>query len=136
MNLGIFTGNLGRDPELRQHNGDNVLGFPIGVQVGTRDKPQTMWIDCAIWGKRASTLQQYLGKGMRVTVSGPVKLEEYQAKDGTPKTRLRLTVDQLDLPPSGEHAPAPAPQQQAPQQRPAPSTGGSGFDDMDDDLPF
>ena len=134
MNLGIFTGNLGRDPELRQHNGDNVLGFPIGVQVGTRDKPQTMWIDCAIWGKRASTLQQYLGKGMRVTVSGPVKLEEYQAKDGTTKSRLRLTVDQLDLPPRNDSA---EPQQhQAPQQRPAPSTGGSGFDDMDDDLPF
>ena len=34
MNLGIFTGNLGRDPDLRSHNGDNVLGFPIGVQVG------------------------------------------------------------------------------------------------------
>ncbi len=135
MNLGIFTGNLGRDPELRQHNGDNVLGFPIGVQVGTRDKPQTMWIDCAIWGKRASTLQQYLGKGMRVTVSGPVKLEEYQAKDGTTKTRLRLSVDQLDLPPKadGQAAPAPRQQQAAPQQ--AQSTG-SGFDDMDDDLPF
>lgn len=135
MNLGIFTGNLGRDPELRNHNGDNVLGFPIGVQVGTRDKPQTMWIDCAIWGKRATTLQQYLAKGHRVTVSGPVKLEEYQAKDGTPKTRLRLTVDQIDLPPRGDQAAATA-QQQAPQQRPAPSTGGSGFDDMDDDIPF
>ena len=136
MNLGIFTGNLGRDPDMRQHNNDNVLGFPIGVQVGTREKPMTMWVDCAIWGKRASTLQQYLAKGSRVTVSGPVKLEEYQAKDGQTKTRLRLTVDQIDLPPRGDHAPAAAPQQQAPQQRPAPSTGGSGFDDMDDGIPF
>ena len=136
MNLAILTGNLGRDPELRSVNGDNVLGFSIGVQTGTRDKPDTMWVDCALWGKRATSLQPYLAKGNRVTVSGPIRLEEYQAKDGTTKSRLRLSVDQIDLPPRGEHAPAPAPQQQAPQPRPTTSTGGSGFDDMDDDIPF
>lgn len=135
MNLTILTGNLGRDPELRQHNGDNILNFPIGVQVGSRDNPQTMWVDCAIWGKRATSLQPYLAKGHRVTVSGSIKLEEYQAKDGTQKSRLRLSVDQLDLPPKadGQAAPAPRQQQAAPQQ--AQSTG-SGFDDMDDDIPF
>ena len=136
MNIAILTGNLGRDPELRQHNGDNILNFAIGVQTGTRDKPDTMWVDCALWGKRATSLQPYLAKGNRVTVSGPIRLEEYQAKDGTTKSRLRLSVDQIDLPPRGEHAPAPAPQQQAPQPRPTTSTGGSGFDDMDDDIPF
>jgi len=31
MNIAILTGNLGRDPELRQHNGDNILNFAIGV---------------------------------------------------------------------------------------------------------
>ena len=69
--------------------------------VGTKDKPDTMWVDCALWGKRATSLQPYLFKGNRVTVSGPIRLEEYQAKDGTTKTRLRLSVDQLDLPPKG-----------------------------------
>ena len=68
MNLGIFTGNLGRDPELRQHNGDNVLGFPIGVQVGTRDKPQTMWIDCAIWGLIALIVQVIVYYLLRLTI--------------------------------------------------------------------
>lgn len=133
MNLATLSGNLGRDPELRQHNGENILNFPIGVQTGTKDKPETMWVDCALWGKRASSLQPYMAKGHRVTVSGPIKLEAYTAKDGTPKTRLRLSVDQIDLPPKGD---APAQTQQTQQaQQPKPSTG-SGFDDMDDDIPF
>ncbi len=136
MNLAILTGNLGRDPELRSHNGDSVLGFSIGVQTGTRDKPATMWVSCSIWGKRATSLQPYLFKGQRVTVSGSIRMEEFKAQDGTPKTALRMSVDQIDLPPKGDGQAAPTqqPQQQA-QPRPAPSTG-SGFDDMDDDIPF
>ena len=129
MNIAILTGNLGRDPELRQHNGDNILNFAIGVQIGTKDKPETMWVDCALWGKRATSLEPYMAKGQRVTVSGPIKLEAYTAKDGTPKTRLRLSVDQIDLPPKGD-APA-RPQQTQQTQQPA-----GDMADMDDDIPF
>ena len=129
MNIAILTGNLGRDPELRQHNGDNILNFAIGVAIGTKDKPETMWVDCALWGKRATSLQPYMAKGQRVTVSGPIKLEEYKAKDGTPKTRLRLSVDQVDLPPKGDASARPQQTQQT--QQPA-----GDIADMDDDIPF
>ena len=132
MNLAILTGNLGRDPEIRQHGGDNILNFAIGVATGTKDKPETMWVDCALWGKRATSLQPYLFKGSRVTVSGPLKLEEYTAKDGTPKTRLRLSVDQLDLPPKAGDQSSTAPAQ--PRQSAAAPAGGPA--DMDDDIPF
>ena len=71
-----------------------------------------------------------MAKGQRVTVSGPIKLEEYKAKDGTPKTRLRLSVDQVDLPPKGGDAPAQTQQTQQTQQ----PAGGPA--DMDDDIPF
>jgi single-strand DNA-binding protein len=129
MNIAILTGNLGRDPELRRHNGDNILNFAIGVQTGTKDRPETMWVDCALWGKRATSLQPYLAKGHRVTISGPIKLEAYTAKDGTAKTRLRLSVDQVDLPPKGE----PPVQAQQVQQAQQP---GSALDGLDDDIPF
>lgn len=129
MNLAILSGNLGRDPELRTHGGDNILNFAIGVATGTREKPETMWVDCALWGKRSTSLQPYLFKGSRVTVSGPLKLEEYQAKDGTTKTRLRMSVDQLDLPPKADGQ-----TQQAAKPAAAPAAGGPA--DMDDDIPF
>jgi single-strand DNA-binding protein len=136
MNLGVLTGNLGRDPEMRQHNGDAILNFAIGVQTGTRDKPNTMWVDCTMWGKRAEAVQPYLAKGMRVTVQGPLSMEEYKAKDGTPRTKLKLKVDNLDLPPKSEGSAAPAPRQAAPAAAPASTPAKGGFDDMDDDIPF
>jgi single-stranded DNA-binding protein len=71
-----------------------------------------------------------MAKGQRVTVSGPIKLEEYKAKDGTPKTRLRLSVDQIDLPPKGD---AQTQQTQQPKQTQQPA---GDMADMDDDIPF
>ena len=123
MNIAILSGNLGRDSELRTVNGDNGLNFAIGVSVGSKDKPDVMWVDAALWGKRASVLQASLSKGAKVTVSGAIKLEAYVAKDGTNKTRLRLTVDQIDLPPKAE-----ARQEQPSSTRPA--------DYSLDDMPF
>lgn len=130
MNLGIFTGRLGRDSELnKMSSGDSVANFSIAVDIGTRDHPKTMWVECALFGQRADKLQQYLTKGLKVTVSGRVTLDQYATRDGAQKTALRLTVSELDmsLPPKGDG--------QA-QRAPGAAPGGSGFDDMKDDIPF
>lgn len=137
MNYAILTGNLGRDPEMRQHNGDNVLSFPMGVQTGTKDNPSTMWVQCSLWGKRATSLQPYLFKGSRVQVGGPIKLEDFVGKDGAQKQALRLSIDQIDLPPKQSQDQGQAQQQlqSRPAQQPR-QAAPSGFDDMDDDIPF
>lgn len=129
MNLCIFSGRVGRDPELRRlPAGDTVLSWPLAVDTGTRDKPATMWLDCTLWGKRAETLQPYVAKGAKLTLSGRLAQEEYQGKDGSTKTKLRLSVDQVELPPRSDSAPAPAP---APARK-----NPTRLQDMDDDLPF
>ena len=163
MNLCTFSGRVGRDPELRHMpNGDPVLGWSLAVDTGTRDKPTTMWLDCQMFGKRAEAIEQYIAKGMKLVVSGRLAQQQYQANDGTTKTALRLSVDQLELPPRGEAAPeeaaaaptraparatAPRRQTQAEQdaraiaerrerERAAKPKSGTGFDDMADDTPF
>jgi single-strand DNA-binding protein len=137
MNVCTFSGRVGRDPELRHMpNGDPVLGWPLAVDTGTRDKPATMWLDCRIFGKRGESLQQYIGKGAKLTVSGRLVQEEYQARDGSgAKFRLKLTVDQVELPPKGDaSAPAPAPAR-APMAAPG-RKDHTPLSDMDDDIPF
>jgi single-strand DNA-binding protein len=129
MNLCVFTGRVGREPESRQAGAEPVLSWPLAVDTGTRDRPATMWLDCNLWGKRGTSLAAYIAKGQKLTVSGRLAQEEFQAKDGSTKTKLRLTVDQVELPPKGEAsapAPAPAPSRKAPPR----------LQDMDDDLPF
>lgn len=129
MNICVFTGRVGREPEHRNTpGGDAVLSWPLAVDTGTRDKPATMWLDCSLWGKRGQALQQYIAKGAKLTVSGRLAQEDYQAKDGSTRSKLRLSVDQVELPPRGDSAPAPAP---APARK-----NPTRLQDMDDDLPF
>ena len=143
MNVGIFSGNLGCDAELNSTAEDNVLNFSLGVNVGNRTEPETMWVSCALWGKRAETLKPYLVKGMKVTVTGSCKLRTYTKKDGGQATELTLNVQDLDLHGRGEKSGAAArPAGEAAKAdgyQPQPKAAGTpaaDFDQFDDDVPF
>ena len=116
-------------------DGKPVLQFSVADSAG-RDKP-TIWWNCQLFGKRAETLQQYLGKGQQVAVSGNVTEREWKDKDGQPRKSMDIRVNDVALQgrPQGEQREAPAPKA-APRQAPKPGSQGSGFDDMDDDIPF
>ena len=136
MNVITVAGLIGRDAELRATpKGDHVASFSVADSQG-KDK-QPIWWRCQLWGKRAETLTQYLTKGQSVTVTGQVSINEYKDKDGTPKQSIDIRVNDVALQgrPQGEQREAPAPKA-APRQAPKPGSQGSGFDDMDDDIPF
>lgn len=156
---------LGRDAELRYtQNGDPVTTLALAFNYGKRGdggNRQTTWIDGSLWGKRAESLSEYLVKGKQVSVVlDDLHIETYEGRNG-PGSKLVARVTELELGGGGEqeepkqhpqYAGAPPSRQQAPQQRtpsvaqrpppprraPAPAAGGgdSGFDDMDDDVPF
>ncbi len=127
MNLCIFSGRVGRDPELRHTpGGDAVLSWPLAVDTGTKDKPATMWIDCRLWGKRGESISQYISKGNKLVVSGRLAQEDYTSKAGEAKTALRLSVDQVELESKPRDA-APPQVSQKPQRR---------QEDLSDDIPF
>lgn len=131
MNLGIFSGNIGRDAELNQSpKHDPVCNFPLAVNVGTINNKETMWVDCALWGKRAESLTQYLLKGTKVTVVGRQRTDTYTKKDGSLGYKLVLTVVEVDLHGSKSAGDAPAAAPAA--ARPAPKS----LADLDDDIPF
>ena len=138
MNIFTFSGNLGRDVTTNQINGTAVANFAVGVKSGWGDKAQTVWMDCALWGKQAeSGLIQYLTKGQGVIISGELGSREYQANDGSTKTAMTVRVSSIYL--SGGAAPQgqPQPQQQAPRQQQAPKPQPAPTpDDFDDDIPF
>jgi len=142
MNNITVAGQLGRDAELRyMPNGDAVANFSVADSQG-KDKP-TIWWNCQLFGKRAESLSQYLTKGMSVTVTGNITQRTYQ-KDGAEKTAMEIRVGDVAL--QGGRKDDQSEQRQALQQRaPAPrqvprqapkGSQGSGFDDMDQDIPF
>jgi single-strand DNA-binding protein len=131
MNSITIAGQLGRDAEVRYlPNGDPVAAFSVADQQG-KDKP-TIWWRCSLFGKRCESLAPYLMKGQAVTVSGVVTEREYQ-KDGATVKAMEIRVQDVALQ-GGKREAAPAPRQAASARAPAPAP--SGFDDMDDDIPF
>jgi single-strand DNA-binding protein len=132
MNSLTITGNLGKDAEMRSlPDGTSVLSFSVADNQG-KDKP-SIWWNCALFGKRADALAQYLTKGQQVTVVGNVTEREWTDKDGAKRKSMDVRVGDVALQ-GGK------PQQSEPSRPAAPAQGGAStpgaFDDLDDSIPF
>jgi single-strand DNA-binding protein len=151
VNKVIIVGNLGRDPETRSFpNGDQVANVTIATTDRYKDKTSgemkeiTEWHRVSFFGRLAEIAGQYLRKGSQVYVEGSLRTRSWE-KDGVKQYSTEIRADSMQMlggKPGGEGSegrPAPAARQAAPRTAPAAATGAkpsSGFDDMDDDIPF
>lgn len=154
VNKVILVGNLGRDPEMRYlPSGDAVANITIATSSKYKNKAgelveETEWHRVAFFGKLAEIVGEYLVKGRSVYVEGRLKTSKYTDKDGVEKYSTSIVANEMqmlggrrdDEGDGGEPAQRQEPRRQAARQEPrrqAPApAGGSGFDDMDDDIPF
>lgn len=163
VNKVIVVGNLGRDPEMRSFpSGDQVANVTIATTDKWKDKQTgemkeaTEWHRVVFNGRLAEIVGQYLRKGSQVYVEGSLRTRKWTDKDGIEKYTTEIRADQMQMlgsrqgmgGPGGDDgggggyeaprqsAPARAPAAAAPRQAPAASKQASGFDDMDDDIPF
>lgn len=135
MNNVTVCGNVGRDGEIKYlPDGTAALVFSVADNRGKDKKP--MWWNCSIFGKRAESLQKWITKGRQVTVVGTVSEREYKDKaTGESKHSLDVRVSDINLAFDDNHGdskPTPV-SSAAPRQHTA---SPSGFDDMDNDIPF
>lgn len=165
INKVILIGNLGRDPEVRYTpNGAAVCNVSVATTRNWKDKnsgdkvEETEWHRVVFYDRLAEIAGEYLKKGRPVYVEGRLKTRKWQDKDGKDNYTTEIVAEQMQLlggregggggyggnqggpedysqeapsapsRPSARPAPAPAP-------RPAPKSS-TGFDDMDDDIPF
>ena len=80
MNNFNFTGNLGNDCRAGQAGQTPVVNFSVAVKSGYGQNEQTIWVDCALFGNRATALAPYLTKGQTVAVSGELGTREHNGK--------------------------------------------------------
>ena len=147
-------------------NGDQVANITIATTDKWKDKATgemkeaTEWHRVVFNGRLAEIAGQYLRKGSQVYIEGSLRTRKWTDKDGTEKSTTEVRADQMQMLGSRQgmggggdeggggggggyeprrSAPAAAPRAPAPAAaRPAaaPSRAASGFDDMDDDIPF
>lgn len=156
----IGVARLGRDAELRYTpESTPVANLSLAFTYGRKGqdvKRPTQWVDASLWGKLAEALHPYLIRGQQVyVVCKDGHIENFTRTDQSMGNKLVAEVTHIELVGSApQDAPAaPAPRQAAagrqapasrgaPPARPAPAarqaapSPSSGFDDMDDDIPF
>lgn len=85
LNSVTLVGQLTGDPELRSlPDGRSVCNLRLAVN-DQRDQP--LFIDVATFGAGAEACAEYLSKGRSVGVTGRLVLREWQAKDGSKRSK-------------------------------------------------
>lgn len=153
VNKVILIGNLGRDPEVRYApSGSAICNVTIATSRQWKDKTsgerqeETEWHRVVFYDRLAEIAGEYLKKGRPVYVEGRLKTRKWTDKDGVEKYTTEIVADQMQLLGSregmgdgggeggGGMRSAPAARPAAP--KPAAQKSSTGFDDMDDDIPF
>lgn len=140
MNKLIIAGNLGKDARLNSISGRDgpisVANFSVAVKERRGGDDVTLWVDCALWGKRADALAQYLIKGCKVAVSGQAGVDSYDDSQGRSVPKLTLRVDEITLMGGGEQRQATPAQQQRPAGNYQAPAAPASADDFESEIPF
>ena len=161
INKVILIGNLGRDPELRYTpSGSAVCNVSIATTRNWKSKDsgerveETEWHRVVFYDRLAEIAGEYLKKGRPVYVEGRLKTRKWQNKEGQDVYTTEVIADNMQLlggrdgggmsgaeDSSYGREERSEPTRSAPAARPAASKpaaakSSTGFDDMDDDIPF
>jgi len=99
-----ISGNLTRDPEMRQTaGGTQILQFGVAVNDRRRNPQTGEWedtpnfVDCVVFGARAEPLSRFLSKGTKVAIEGKLRYSSWETKDGQRRSKLEVVVDDLEF---------------------------------------
>lgn len=84
MNTVSLTGRLTRDPELQERGGKPVCDLRIAVDNGQYDPT---YVDVSTFDGQAEACAKYLAKGRQVAVNGQLVYREWEAEDGSKRSR-------------------------------------------------
>ena len=161
VNKVILIGNCGRDPEVRYTpSGTAICNVSVATSSRRKDKASgesiedTQWHRVTFYDRLAEIAGEYLKKGKPVYIEGRLKYGKYTDKDGIERNTVDIVAEQMQMlggresaggeeggysrsreMDEGGGAPSRPAARPAPAPRPAPKSS-TGFDDMDDDIPF
>lgn len=162
VNKVILVGNCGRDPEIRYlPSGQAVANVSVATSSRRKDRnsgemvEDTQWHRVTFYDRLAEIAGEYVKKGRPIYIEGRLKYGKYTDQSGVEKNTVDIIATELQLlggregmgggdegsgGGGGGYSRPPAAPRAAPAPRPAPAPvaakPASGFDDMDDDIPF
>lgn len=103
INRVALSGNLTREPELRQTAGGmTIMTFGLAVNDRAKNQQTGEWedrpnfVDVAVFGKRAESLSKFLTKGMKISLDGKLRYSSWE-RDGQKRSKLEVIADDIDV---------------------------------------
>ena len=79
----VITGNLTRNPEVKNHNGNNFTTFAVASNnYNSKKKEEPDFVECTANGKTGESIAKNFNKGNRICFMGSVRLRSWTGNDG------------------------------------------------------
>ena len=104
LNRVIITGNLTRDPELRNlPSGTSICNLRVAVNSRRKDNQTGEWVDkpnyfdVTVWGAQGENCAQYLSKGRPVAIDGRLDWSEWEDQQGNKRQSVDIIADSVQV---------------------------------------
>lgn len=102
INVFTFATRIGTDAETKYtQQGKAITTFRCPVETGWGDNKHTGWVTAVLFGERGEKLAPYLTKGTPVTVTGALKVREFE-HNGEKRTAVDVLVNDVALQGNGQ----------------------------------
>ena len=92
-----LLGRVGAEPEMRYTQGDTAVTQLRLATDRRRQNGETTadWHSIVCWGKLAEAVNQYVGKGDRLYVSGRLAQSSYEGEDGQRRYKTEIHAQEV-----------------------------------------
>lgn len=122
MNKLRIIGNLTNDPTTKTVQSATGPKTVCDFRVAVNDRNTATFFDCSAWGKTGEIIAQYMTKGSKIYLEGPVSARAYTAHNGETRAVMSIDVREFEFCGSASH--------------PAAVAGPKDFVPVQDDLPW
>ena len=91
------TGNVGTSKLVAAKGKSPVLNVSLATNRKVGEREFVDWSSVKIWGERAQKLAPYIGKGVKLLVTGRPEARAFKGNDGTAKAELVIHANEVEF---------------------------------------
>jgi len=100
----VLAGNLTRDVDFKYIKQGTVALAVTGLAVNRKfrsangeQKDEVLFVDITFFGRTAEVANQYLKKGSNILIDGRLTMNQWEAQDGSRRSKITVTVESLQM---------------------------------------
>jgi len=98
MNNINIIGNLTNHPELHLIGQSELAKFTIAYNKKIKDKKETYFFNCELWGGLVKVVKRYVGKGTKIAITGELAQSSWTDKEsGKKRVKDYIRVKDINI---------------------------------------